>query len=274
MSHGTAASQAARRIDHDAVVGLAAELVETPGHQELPAHERAVAELLATRLTGRLPPAGRSAVSVQEVEDGRLNVTALIQGDRPGPTLMLNAHLDTVPGYDMPDAFVAVQRDGRLHGRGAVDMKAALAAMITCVETLAAPDVSFAGQLVLTAVAGEESGSAGMLALSRASAGADFAIVGEPTSMRIARSHKGAMWIEASFRGVATHGSVPNEGINAAYHAARFITAVVERAPADRADASAARQRNGERRCGQGRRPAADGSRGLFGPAGPAVAPG
>ena len=155
-------------------------------------------------------------------------------------------------------------------------MKAALAAMITCLETLAAPDVSFAGELVLTAVAGEESGSAGMLALSRASAGADFAIVGEPTSMRVARAHKGAMWIEASFRGVATHGSVPHEGVNAAYHAARFITAVecelVPRLAA--ADASAARQRDGDRRGGHGRRPTADGSRGLFGPAGPAVAPG
>ena len=60
MSHGTAADELARRIDHDAVVGLAAELIETPGHQELSTHERAVAELLATRLTG--PAAGRIAV--------------------------------------------------------------------------------------------------------------------------------------------------------------------------------------------------------------------
>jgi acetylornithine deacetylase/succinyl-diaminopimelate desuccinylase len=44
--------------------------------------------------------------------------------------------------------------------------------------------------------------------------------------MRVARAHKGAMWIEVDFEGVATHGSVPHEGVNAAYHAARFITAV------------------------------------------------
>jgi acetylornithine deacetylase/succinyl-diaminopimelate desuccinylase len=110
-------------------------------------------------------------------------------------------------------------------------MKAALAAMLTCLDVLAAPDVAFRGELVLTAVAGEESGSAGMQALtegrtSGVPARADFALVGEPTSMRVARAHKGAMWIEVEFEGVATHGSVPHEGVNAAYHAARFITAV------------------------------------------------
>jgi acetylornithine deacetylase/succinyl-diaminopimelate desuccinylase len=62
-----------------------------------------------------------------------------------------------------------------------------------------------------------------------APARADFAIVGEPTSMKVARAHKGAMWIEVDFEGVATHGSVPHEGVNAVYHAARFITAVESR---------------------------------------------
>ena len=64
---------------------------------------------------------------------------------------------------------------------------------------------------------------------SGAPVSADFAIVGEPTSMRVARAHKGAMWIEVDFQGVATHGSVPHEGVNAAYHAARFVTAVENR---------------------------------------------
>jgi acetylornithine deacetylase/succinyl-diaminopimelate desuccinylase len=132
----------------------------------------------------------------------------------------------------MADAYRPVVRDGRLYGRGAVDMKAALAAMVTCLEVLSAADVRFSGELVLTAVADEESGSAGMQALTAggtspgASAPADFAIVGEPTAMKVARAHKGAMWIEVDFEGVATHGSVPHEGVNAAYHAARFITAV------------------------------------------------
>jgi succinyl-diaminopimelate desuccinylase len=231
MTSSTASRGLVGRIDHEAVLDLAGRLIRTEGHQDLPAQERAVADLVAAELRDRLP-GSRSEVWLQAVGNDRANVTAVVRGGMPGPTLMLNAHLDTVPGYGMPNAYRPVVRDGRLYGRGAVDMKGALAAMLTCLEVLAAPDVAFRGELVLTAVAGEESGSAGMQALTedRTSAGrrarADFAIVGEPTSMKVARAHKGAMWIEAEFAGVATHGSVPHEGINAAYHAARFMTAV------------------------------------------------
>jgi acetylornithine deacetylase/succinyl-diaminopimelate desuccinylase len=79
---------------------------------------------------------------------------------------------------------------------------------------------------MLTGVAGEENGSPGMRALVESGVRADFAIVGEPTMMRVGRAHKGAMWVRATFRGLATHGSVPQNGINAVEHAARFVTAV------------------------------------------------
>lgn len=211
------------RPDHGRTLDLAMQLIEIEGHQDLPQQERAVAEFVAEQLSDRLPR-DRSEVSLHEVGSDGYNVSAVLRGDRPGPTLLLNAHLDTVPGYGMPDAFRPCLRNDRLYGRGAVDMKGALAAMMACLEELAGR--SFAGHLALVAVAGEESGSIGMQAFSRRATRADFAIVGEPTSMRIARAHKGAMWIEAVFKGVATHGSVPDEGVNAAYHAARFITAV------------------------------------------------
>lgn len=214
-----------RRLDHGAVVDLACRLIEVEGHQDHPAGERPTAEFVAAHLHERLP--GRSFdVELQQVEEDRANVVAVLRGDRPGPSLMFNAHLDTVPAYGMADAYRPQVRDGRLYGRGAVDMKGALAAMLRSMEILSAPDVSFAGELLVTAVAGEESGSAGMLALTEAGVGADFAVVGEPTSMQVARAHKGAMWIEVEFEGVATHGSVPHQGVNAVVHAAEFITAV------------------------------------------------
>lgn len=225
MTRTRSGRQLVDSVDHDAVLDLSGRLIEVEGHQDLPRQESAVAEYVAAHLRDRLP-GDRSQVTLQELDGDRYNVVAVLRGARPGPTLMLNAHLDTVPGYGMPDAYRPVVRDRRLYGRGAVDMKAALAAMMTTLEVMASPDVTFAGDLVLTGVAGEESGSAGMQALVEAGGRADFAIVGEPTSLRVARAHKGAMWIEASFQGVATHGSVPHEGVNAAYHAARFITAV------------------------------------------------
>nr|WP_269440670.1 M20/M25/M40 family metallo-hydrolase [Micromonospora tarapacensis] len=165
-------------------------------------------------------------VDLQPVTGDRVNVIARLRGSRPGPTLMLNAHLDTVPPYGMVDGLVPRVADGRLWGRGASDMKGALATMIAVVELLAGADVDFAGELLLTGVAGEENGSPGMRALVESGVTADFAVVGEPTMLRVGRAHKGAMWAQATFRGVATHGSVPDDGVNAVYHAARFITAI------------------------------------------------
>ena len=213
------------RLDPQAVVELTARLIEVEGHQDHPRQESAVAEWVAEYLAARLPQAS-CEVSLQPIGDGRSNVVAVVSGSAPGPSLMFNAHLDTVPDYGMSGAYEPVVRDGRLHGRGSADMKGALAAMMICAEILASDDVSFAGELVLTGVAGEESGSAGMQALAQAGITYDFAVVGEPTSLRVAAAHKGAMWIEAEFHGVATHGSVPHEGVNAVYHAARFINLV------------------------------------------------
>lgn len=213
------------RIRHDRVIDLASSLIEIEGHEDLPGHERGVAEWLAAHLRDVLPPE-RTDVRLEPVPGDRCNLVVTVHGGAPGGVLMFNAHLDTVPGYGMPAAYQPAMRDGRLYGRGAVDMKGALAAMVACVETLSAPDITFAGDLVLTALAGEESGSAGMQQLARTGMVADFAVVGEPTGLRIARAHKGAMWVEAAFRGIATHGSVPDEGVNAIHHAARFVSRV------------------------------------------------
>jgi succinyl-diaminopimelate desuccinylase len=208
------------------IVAEAARLIGIEGHQEHPGEERAVADYLADRLR----KCGATVESQPVGAGDRVNVIARLRGSRPGPVLMLNAHLDTVPPYGMTlDAHV---RDGCLVGRGAADMKGALAAMIAVADRIAAAG-DFAGELMITGVAGEENGSPGMRALVAAGIRADFAIVGEPTMMKVGRAHKGAMWARATFRGVATHGSVPQNGVNAVYHAARFVTAVeTELAPA------------------------------------------
>jgi len=199
------------------VVAEAARLIAVEGHQDHPGEERAVADHVA----GRLRACG-AEVRLQPLDGDRANVSARLRGARPGPVLMLNAHLDTVPPYGM--SLVPEVTGGRLRGRGAADMKGALAAMIAVAHRLSGAD--FAGELMITAVAGEENGSPGMQALVAAGIGADFAIVGEPTGLRVGRAHKGAMWAQATFRGVATHGSVPQNGVNAVYHAARYVTAV------------------------------------------------
>src|SRR5437879_9006291 len=74
-------------------------------------------------------------VEIVEPIPGRPSVVGVLRGRGGGPSLMLNAHMDTVGAGGMADAFSPVVRDGRVYGRGAYDMKASLAAiMITARE--------------------------------------------------------------------------------------------------------------------------------------------
>jgi succinyl-diaminopimelate desuccinylase len=208
-----------RHVDDDLVARLAADLVAVQGHEDLPQKERDTALFLHDAL-------GRAGVESElvEIAPDRFNVLARVRGERPGPRLMLNGHLDTVPGYGMLDAYQPRWDGERLIGRGAVDMKGALASMAGALVALQGGGRAFRGELLLAAVAGEEHGSAGTRHLAASGPRADFAIVGEPTMLRIAVAHKGSMWIEVAFEGRSAHGSTPELGVNAIQHASRFVT--------------------------------------------------
>ena len=70
---------------------------------------------------------------LQEIQADRVNVWARVDGKAGGKRLLLNGHLDTKPVENMTiDPFAAEVKDGRLYGRGACDMKSAVAAAKTC----------------------------------------------------------------------------------------------------------------------------------------------
>lgn len=95
--------------------------------------------------------------------------------------------------------------EGRLYGRGAYDMKAALAAILLAAAE--APELR--GDIIVTAVADEELASVGTEAvLERVHA--DAAIVAEPTELRVAVAHRGFVGFELETSGVAAHGSRPD----------------------------------------------------------------
>jgi succinyl-diaminopimelate desuccinylase len=79
--------------------------------------------------------------------------------------------------------------------------------------------------VVLYITAGEETGSAGAFKLAEhgihSEAGA--LVVAEPTTNRPLCGHKGALWLRATTRGVTAHGSMPDQGVNAVYAAARAV---------------------------------------------------
>jgi acetylornithine deacetylase len=151
-------------------------------------------------------------VELDEAATGRPNVIATARGTGGGRTLMLNGHLDTVGHGSMADPLTPRVEDGRLYGRGAYDMKGALAA---CFVTAArAAQLRLRGDVVVTAVVDEELASIGtesVLARVRA----DAAIVAEPTQLRAAIAHKGFVAFEIETHGTAAHGSRPDLGVDA-----------------------------------------------------------
>jgi acetylornithine deacetylase/succinyl-diaminopimelate desuccinylase len=207
----------------DPVLGLASDLVKIPSYPGVPRQESAVARCLAAYLEKR-----GIASRLIEVCPDRPNLIATVDSGLPGPHLVLCGHTDTVPpnrdaaGFGLSGAVVG----DALQGRGAVDMKGALAAMAGALVSLRDGPVLGAGKVTLAAVIDEEMESRGAEALIEGRLEADGAVIGEPTSNRVALGHKGLEWLEISFTGRATHGGTPEAGVNAINAAAHFIQLV------------------------------------------------
>jgi acetylornithine deacetylase/succinyl-diaminopimelate desuccinylase family protein len=164
-------------------------------------------------------------VGVLEPVAGRPSVVGVARGSGGGPSLMLNAHLDTVGTAGMAAPFSPRVEDGRLYGRGALDMKGSLAA--TMVAGREAVRRRLRGDVIVTAVADEEAGSVGTEAvLDRYRA--DAAIVAEPTWLRVAIGHRGFVGLEVEITGRAAHGSRPDRGVDAIVRMGRVLVGLEE----------------------------------------------
>jgi len=149
-------------------------------------------------------------LDVEVVGDERPSVIATKRGSGGGRSLLLNGHLDTVGVVGMEAPHEPRVEDGRLYGRGAYDMKGAIAAIMLA----AAQATGLRGDVIVTAVADEEFASIGTEAvLERVRA--DAAIVVEPTELRLAVAHRGFVGFELETTGVAAHGSRPDLGVDA-----------------------------------------------------------
>ncbi len=171
--------------------------------------------------SGLLESAGL-LVERYEPEPGRPSVVGRRPGSGGGPSLMLNAHYDTVGVEGMEAPFAAEVRDGRLYGRGAYDMKGSLAACIEAAHALDDAGIELRGDLVVAAVADEEYASLGTAHLLEA-APVDAAIVTEPTSLQVCVAHRGFTWLEVVTRGRAAHGSRYREGVDANLRMGRVL---------------------------------------------------
>lgn len=164
------------------------------------------------------------------------SVVSELDSGRPGPHLVLNVHLDTMPPGDESRWTVPVWQlsrvDGRLHGLGMGNMKGAVAAMISAVELLQRHRELWSGRITFLAVSDEvvfgENGAAHLLRRHPDYAG-DALICGEgPGFRRLAVAEKGVLWLRLSARADGGHSSAVTRNASAVSRLSRALVAVDE----------------------------------------------
>jgi len=136
-----------------------------------------------------------------------------------GRDLLLNGHIDVVPPGDETAWTTAPWdpsvRDGRVYGRGAVDMKGGLCCALFAAKALRDAGVRLSGRLSIASVVGEEDGGTGTLATLLRGHTADGAVVVEPTCLRVVPAQAGSLMFRLVVHGLSAHGCVREEGVSA-----------------------------------------------------------
>lgn len=213
-------------IDRDWIFSVLGEMIlirsENPFDEPPQAgfREKEMADYLGERLSGL-----GLKVQTRQVRAGRPNVFGFLDGKKGQPTLMLAGHMDTARTAGYPEAYDLKVRDGKIYGRGACDMKAALAAYLGVVKALRETRTRLDGNLIVCGIVDEEYQLLGSKAIGQGGRMADQGIIGEPSSLKICPSNKGRVSTKFITRGRAAHSSVPEKGVNAITKMAKVIQA-------------------------------------------------
>ena len=214
-------------IDLDGLVAFLETMIAIPS---LGGHERAAQDEVAAAMETLgldvdawdldLPALRAHPSFAMEVErtEGR-GVVGTLRGTGGGRSLILNGHVDVVPAGNPADWHVppweATVRDGRVYGRGAVDMKGGLACALFAVKAIRDAGVRLCGTLHVESVIGEEDGGVGTLAACLRGYAADGAVVVEPTALAVAPAQAGALTFRITVPGRSAHACVREEGVSA-----------------------------------------------------------
>lgn len=204
----------------DAAVNLAKALIS---QQSYSGHEGGAAKELERYMREN----GFSEV----ITDQYGNVIGKITGKRPGPRVLFDGHIDTVPVANRAawdhEPFEPEIVDGRLYGRGASDMKGAVAAFTTAASGFAAGcGGDFAGEIFVAGVVHEECFE-GVAARSVSElVKPDYVIIGEASRCNLKIGQRGRAEIVVETFGVPAHSANPHKGVNAVYSMCKMIEAV------------------------------------------------
>jgi putative selenium metabolism hydrolase len=152
----------------------------------------------------------------------------VIEGDQPGKTILFDAHTDTVgiaPGSVWTkDPFGGVIADGYLYGRGAADMKGALAAMVHAAGNVERGKIR--GRIAISASVLEEVYEGGALKTVMEAVNPDFVVIGESSDLNLVHGGRGRAEIHLETIGRPSHSSSPQLGFNAVHLMMKVIEAV------------------------------------------------
>lgn len=204
----------------DQVVELCRALVRSPSTS---GHEEGVVAVLKEFFTRH----GFDSVHV----DRYGSIAGSIRGNRPGPRLLFDGHIDTVPVGDPAvwhhDPFAGEIQEGKIYGRGTSDMKGAVAAM-ACAAANFAQETGrdFAGEIYVAGVVHEECFEGVAAREVSAYAQPDYVVIGEASQLNLKIGQRGRAEIVVETFGKPCHSANPEKGINAVYKMAKVIEAI------------------------------------------------
>jgi acetylornithine deacetylase len=221
----------------------------SPGSEHRTNQEGALQEYIGGVLAGLGAAVDQWEPDVTELRDhpmmppwhhweGRPITVATLRGSGGGRSLIINGHVDVVSPGDLSrwtsPPFAAEVRDGRIHGRGAVDMKGGIASAVFALRALRETGVRLAGDVIVEVVTDEETCAMGTVATIERGYRADAGLVPEPTGLDLWVATRGLL--HGSFRvpGRSAHAEVNQPpwqqggGVNAIERALPLLAALGE----------------------------------------------
>jgi len=216
-------------LDEARLTAFAQKLIRTPS---LSLKEREVSEVVRSEM---------EALGYDEVRvDDLFNVVGVIRGAGTGPTLLFNGHIDHADVGAMNEPFSGREMDGTpfghegrvLYGRGACDMKGAIACMVHAGGLVKRLGPRLKGDVLVTCVVREEMARGeGIKRLLKDGLRADFAVSGEASGLRVYLGHRGKFEVRVTTKGRTSHGGYPQGGINAIFKMNRFMNGLQQDYP-------------------------------------------
>jgi acetylornithine deacetylase len=165
----------------------------------------------------------------------RANLFSTINGEGKlsGDGIILSGHTDVVPASAKnwtSNPYIASERDNKIFGRGACDMKGFIACTLALAPYFASENLK--KPIHFSYTYDEETACQGapvmLKELKKRNINCSICIVGEPTNMKAIQAHKGCYEYSTHFSGLAGHGSAPDKGVNAVEYATRFVNKLME----------------------------------------------